>query len=250
MIFRSAVLLASTLALYACDTHEPGIEVELATTAIVGEATSHGFVTFRADDGAGIEATHLHLAVASLELVECPTALQQAASAVEALFLGTAYAHSTGTPLYLGVPHVIDAARTSSVEQTIGVLEPPPGRYCKLRVAFGPADADAVGLDANMMDSTVGRTMVMRGLDWSEGQAVPLSLESKIRTQVEVGLTEESGELTVLELDEDAKSAVISYDFGVSPMLQGYDPNGTPDERARAVIESMGRSIRAIVRRN
>jgi hypothetical protein len=233
---------------FACDAYEPGIEVDIATTAIVGEASAHGFVTFRDSEGGGIEASHLHLAIASIELVECPSTLARAASALEALFISTAYAHTTGTPLHLGIPHIIDAARTSSVEERIGTLEPPPGRYCAIEIAFGPADADAVGLDSSTEGSAVGRTMVMRGLDWHEGQPVPLELESRVRWEIEVPLADETGGPAVLELDANARHATISYALETSPILEGYSPDDAPEQKAHAILQSVARSIRAIVR--
>src|SRR5262245_16483153 len=133
MISRRALMIASAAASLAaaCDAYEPGIEVAITTSAAIGEGPLHGLVTFREGEG-GVEISHLHLAVASIELVECASPI---ASFFDGLLIGTAYAHSETTPFVLGVPHVIDAARTSTVERTIGTLRPPPGTYCALELS-------------------------------------------------------------------------------------------------------------------
>lgn len=243
MICRSGAVLLSVALLAACDTQEAGIEVAVTTSASLGEGPLHGLVTFRDGEG-GVEVSHLHLAIASIDLVECSSPI---ASFFEGLLISRAYAHSVSTPLHLGIPHVIDAARTSTTHRSIGTLYPPPGEYCGLDLAFGPADEDAVGLDAQTSASAVGRTMVMQGLDWLEGQPKPLLLETKERIVAHVDFRDEAGLPQQLSLSSGRRDAEVVYRLEPSQWIEGLA--GVTDDRRRAelVLRNLVASVRATI---
>jgi hypothetical protein len=60
----------------------------------------------------------------------------------------------------------------------LGVLNPPPGRYCRAIVVFGPADADSAGLPPGA--GMEGKTLLLEGevVPAEGGPARPFRLES------------------------------------------------------------------------
>jgi hypothetical protein len=88
------------------------------------------------------EALSLAVVVSELEILPCEPEL--ATRLLQTLF-PVAQAHTVDSPTRLGTPMVVNVRAQQSM--LAGVLEPPPGQYCELRVFIGPADADATGLD-------------------------------------------------------------------------------------------------------
>ncbi len=123
----------------------------------------------------------LTMVVDSVELVACPDAdapepersYDDPLGRLAALFVPYAYAHGKPGPTRLATPVVFDALAANAASTPLGQMTPPPGTYCEVVVGFGPADDDAVGLDASpdMLDTTLracGLSMADdQTFDWS-----------------------------------------------------------------------------------
>ncbi|NOK33779.1 hypothetical protein [Corallococcus exercitus] len=154
-------------ALSACGERVDGMRVTLGLEhrAAHGVQAASGERSFTRADGQTLTLTRGYVALGSVELKPCEEALGW--RLLKALSpIGTAQAHSVGSPLKLGTPHVSGLERPDGNVLTLGTLRPPPGRYCRARLTFEPADADAEGLpggDVDMVDHTL----------WLEGTRVP-----------------------------------------------------------------------------
>ncbi|RKH60177.1 hypothetical protein [Corallococcus aberystwythensis] len=155
--------------LSACGERVDGMRVTLGLEhrAAHGVQAAGGERSFTRADGQTFTLTRGYVALGSVELKPCEEALGwRLLKAVSPI--GTAHAHSVGSPLKLGTPHVSSLERPDGDVLTLGTLRPPPGRYCRARLTFEPADADAEGLPG--ADS--GVDMVRHTL-WLEGTRVP-----------------------------------------------------------------------------
>jgi hypothetical protein len=133
-------LMACTAVACSVGDYRPGIEVtfQLQTSgARPPAAATSGGVT-RLERG--------FLTTVSLGLESCDATARAAGRGLGALLMGTAHAHTPTTPTMLGVPIVQDLR--AGGQSSPGVIRPPPGRYCAVRWAVGPADDDALGLAA------------------------------------------------------------------------------------------------------
>ncbi|RKG85529.1 hypothetical protein [Corallococcus terminator] len=164
-------LLGALCGLGGCGERVDGVHV---TLGLEHRATSHGVEasggerSFTRTDGQTLTLTRGYVTLGSVELKPCEEALGwRLLRAVSPI--GTAHAHSTGSPRLLGTPHVSGLERPDGNVLTLGTLRPAPGRYCRARLTFEPADTDAEGL-ALAADS--GVDMVGRTL-WLEGTRVP-----------------------------------------------------------------------------
>jgi hypothetical protein len=136
-----SIALACVLAHFlssACAFSEEGTRVEISIS-------TEG----RAQTG---EALSLAVVVSELEILPCEPTLT---TRLQQTLFPVAEAHTDASPTRLGTPIVLDMRAQQSL--FAGVLEPPPGQYCGLRVFIGPADADATGLDLHpwMLDRSV-----------------------------------------------------------------------------------------------
>lgn len=188
---KKLLLLAGfvPLSLGGCGSREEGIRLQLELAHLAaGTATAEGPTRiFMSDRHEQISLTRASLTVNSVELVPCPepTALRwlRALSPV-----GTAHAHTESNPLRLGTPWVSSLERPDGASLTLGVLRPPPGRYCRIHLVFGPADADAQGLPAD--GSMKDKTFVLEGWSLALGDDVvrPFRLESSGVINVELSI--------------------------------------------------------------
>jgi hypothetical protein len=122
----ASVLLLSLLG--SCAFSDDGTRVELSV-ATEGRSQPR-------------DLSSLTVTIGELELMPCESGplarLKQA-------LLPVAEAHTDSSPTLLGTPTILDVRAQQSVD--MGVLEPPPGNYCGIRVLISAADADANGLD-------------------------------------------------------------------------------------------------------
>jgi hypothetical protein len=118
--------------------YQPGIEVgfQLQSAEAGLAAVDIG--------GRSVSIERGFLTTVSLGLEPCDAAAHAGRSRLGAVLLGTAHAHTPTTPTRLGVPIVQDLR--SGDPSSPGLIRPPPGRYCAVRWAVGPADDDALGL--------------------------------------------------------------------------------------------------------
>ncbi|NBC42672.1 hypothetical protein GTZ93_22990 [Corallococcus exiguus] len=157
-------------ALSACGERVDGMTVTLGLehrATAQGVQAAGGERSFTRADGQVLTLTRGYVTLGSVELKPCEEALGW--RLLKALSpIGTAHAHSVGSPLRLGTPHVSGLERPDGSVLALGTVRPPPGRYCRARLTFEPADADAEGLPG--ADS--GVDMLEHTL-WLEGTRVP-----------------------------------------------------------------------------
>jgi hypothetical protein len=186
---RLPFLLAAfvPLSLAGCGSREEGIRLQLELShQAAGAAQEEGPIRiFTTDRQEQITLTRASITVSSVELVPCPesTALRWLR---ELSPVGTAHAHTASSPLRLGTPSVSSLERPDGAPLPLGVLRPPPGRYCRIHLVFGPADADAEGLPSD--GSMMGRTFVLEGWARLQGDDAlhPFRLESSGVINVEM----------------------------------------------------------------
>jgi hypothetical protein len=240
MTFLSRLgLLAAVCGLGACGERVEGVHVALglehrATTP--GVQASGGERSFTRPDGQTLTLTRGYVTLGSVELKPCEAALGwrllQALSPI-----GAAHAHSTGSPLRLGTPHVSGLERPDGNVLALGWVRPPPGRYCRARLTFEPADADAEGLSsvASGVDM-VGRTLWLEGTRTPSGggEPRPFRLVTSNLATVDVVLNG----LTVSEEEPAAeRTFVLAWDAWLATV--DLDSEGA----ATAVLDTVARSV-------
>nr|WP_211194725.1 hypothetical protein [Pyxidicoccus fallax] len=218
------------LCLTACGGGErvEGMKLDLAVTTVRARPTpgtegARGLVT---DTGARATLSAALVTLGSVELFPCEESgwlrLLRGLSPV-----GTAWAHSTGSPRRLGTPHVLRLGATDGEVTKLGVLRPPPGRYCRARLTFEPADSDAEGLGAASAGAEavnmVGRSLHLRGTVTSGEEPFDFRVDSRGLASVDVAL----GGLT---LSEDAPEAALVFALAWDTWLDGMGPRESPDD--------------------
>jgi len=216
MTSRSAPLLL-LLSLCACGAREEGIRLHLAldfrpTRQTKAEGTSRQFTNGQGDL---VTLDRAHVTLSSVEIFPCQTS--SAWRWLRALSpIGTAHAHEANTPRRLGTPHVSGLTHPDGEPLALGTLQPPPGSYCRARLVFAPADADAEGLVPEV--DMEGRTLLLEGqvLPASGGPARPFHLESTSLINTEVWLEG-------LSLTPDALEASRTLHLAYDRWLDGVD---------------------------
>ncbi|MCP3139949.1 hypothetical protein [Pyxidicoccus xibeiensis] len=226
VVTASAVLLSLT----ACGGGErvEGLRLTLGltTTRARSAVEAQGVRTLLTDEGARASLSGALVTLGSVELFPCEATgwrrLLRELSPV-----GTAWAHSASSPRRLGTPHVLGLGRADGEVRELGVLRPPPGRYCRARLTFEPADADAQGLDSAAAGAEpvdmVGRSLHLRGTLAAEdgSDARPFEVESSGRASVDVvmdGLT----------LSEETPEATLVFSLAWDTWLDGVSPQEAP----------------------
>lgn len=217
---KSAALGSMLLVLLAgCGSREEGIRLHLGLTLqpagpVQAEGLSRSFTNDRGDR---ILLTRAQVTLNSVEIFPCPEGaawrwLRELSP------IGTAYAHSASSPRQLGTPHVSSLERPDGEALELGTLRPPPGRYCRVHLIFGPADEDAMGLPAD--GAMAGRTLLLEGeILAADGEGSRLfRLESSGISNAELSL--EGLTLSAEELESEQLIS-LAYDHwldGVSPL--------------------------------
>lgn len=172
----------------------PGIELDFEVVHEASlESTSHeSHRSFETAEGVLIRLDAAYVTLSSLELVACDVAARVRPRG----WRSVAWAHGTSTPTLLASPFVNGLERPDMEPAPLGVLKPPPGSYCALRVTLAPADVDAAGLPANQ--AVVGQTLWLQG-SWrkdSESTSTPLEVYSALVGTVLLPLPQAPWELT------------------------------------------------------
>ena len=230
-LLSSCLLL---LVLGACGAREEGVRLhlQLALRPALAASAEGPVRQFTTAQGEHITLRRASLTLHSVEIFPCePSAAWRWLRALSPI--GTAHAHSEGSPRRLGTPHVSGLERADGEPLVLGTLHPPPGRYCRARLVFAPADADAEGL-ATWSDME-GRTLVLEGEARSaDGSRVrPFRLESRELVNAEVGLEG-------LTLSEDALEARRTIHLAYDRWLDGVDV--TSAGAAEAVLRNLAHS--------
>lgn len=221
------------LALGACGSREEGTQLHLRlafqpTREISAAGTVRQFTTAQGDR---ITLSRASLTLHSVEIFPCETSAWRWLRRLSPI--GTAEAHEAGSPRRLGVPHVRGLEQPDGEGLELGTLHPPPGSYCRARLVFAPADADAEGL-SDQADME-GRTLRLEG-EWfpaGGGSARPFVLETNSLANAEVAL--EGLSLTPDAL-EARRTILLAYDR----WLDGVDP--TSEAAAEQVLRNVTRA--------
>ncbi|MFP2910506.1 hypothetical protein ACLESD_36805 [Pyxidicoccus sp. 3LFB2] len=228
----SRVLAVALLGLTACagGEREEGMVLTLGLTTARARPTveAGGPRTLVNDRGLRASFTRALVTLGSVELLPCETSgwrrLLRGLSPVS-----TAWAHSVSSPRRLGTPHVLGLERADGEVTALGTLRPPPGRYCRARLTFQPADADAEGLAAaaegpEPMDM-VGHSLHLRGTLSApdSGEAQPFDVSVRGQTSVDVVLDG-------LTLSEEQPEAALVFTLAWDVWLDGVT-SGAPPSR-------------------
>jgi hypothetical protein len=227
---RSAAKLPALLLLAACGGGErvEGLTLDLGLTTTRARPTVDA-TDVRAlitDEGAHATLSRALFTLGSVELFPCEeTGWRRLLPGLSPV--GTAWAHSVSSPRRLGTPHVLGLGRADGEVTALGVLRPPPGRYCRARLTFEPADSDARGLSAaaNGPESVdmVGRSLHVRGTLPSSPEPWAFRVESRGRASVDVALEG-------LTLSEEAPRAALVFALAWDTWLDGMGPQESPDD--------------------
>jgi hypothetical protein len=204
----TAVLLAPACVL---TEHEDGIAVSVVLTHLPAPPGSWP---------AGVTLDAAFVTLTGVEIVRC------AEDARRWRWTSVAYAHSQATPTRLGVPAVEDLLAPAPTPRTLGVLHAPPGRYCSVRITLGPADSDALGLDA--APGMLGKSALLGG-----------SLHSVCDREQIVDVTLAAP----VEVSDDARDAELVLRLDAATLFDGVDP-GDEAGAACAAAANVARSIR------
>lgn len=227
---KSRVLPAALLCLAACAGGErvEGLELTLGlTTARVRPAMElAGPRTLVNDTGTRASLTRALVTLGSVELMPCEESgwrrLLRGLSPV-----GTAWAHSVSSPRRLGTPHVVGLDGADGEVLELGTLRPPPGRYCRARLTFQPADADAEGLAAASTGpepiAMVGHSLRLRGVlsPPDGGAAWPFDVSVGGQTSVDVVLDG-------VTLSEEQPKAALVFMLAWDVWLEGVSAEVPP----------------------
>ena len=222
------------LVLVACGSREEGTQLHLHLEFLsTRQATADGAVRqFTTAQGEHITLRRASVTLSSLEIFPCePSALGRWLRLLSPI--GTAEAHVAGSPRLLGTPHVSGLDQPDGAPLTLGTLRPPPGRYCRARLVFAPADADAEGLSAQ--SDMVGKTLVLDGeaTPAGGGAARPFHVETTELINAEVSLEG-------LALSEDALEASRTIHLAYDQWLDGVELGSAGT--AGAVLRNVARS--------
>jgi len=156
--------------------------------------------------------------------------------------ISTAHAHGVETPTRFAVPQVESLLRPAGEMRVLGELAPPPGSYCRVRVVFGPADADAEGLPNEAGVDLVGKSFWVEGEGTAPGavEATPLSLTGDGVSGAEVSFLP-------VTLSREIPEGLLTLRFDAAKWLDALDlqiPNGAPLAQALSASISADASSR------
>lgn len=174
------------------------------------------------------------LVISAVELVPCEATLMT--KIVDNLRLtSVAKAHGPLLPTSYAVPQVIDLMADVGTDRFVAHIEPPPGRYCALRLLSAPADGDAEGVDEHM--EIVSRALYVVG-EYSmpaSASARTMAIESTMEQTAELAF--DDGEL---ELSAAASQINLRLTISHAAMFEGImPPTQDPMWQAYAVQKNL-----------
>ena len=220
---------AALLCLASCaeGEREEGLTLDLRLTTTRSRPTVEADTrTLVTDEGVRATLSGALFTLGSVELFPCEeTGWRRLLRGLSPV--GTAWAHSVSSPRRLGTPHVLGLGSADGEVTQLGVLRPPPGRYCRARLTFEPADSDAQGLTAATVGAEpvdmVGRSLHVRGTLSSGPEAWTFRVESRGRASADVALDG-------LTLSEEAPQAALVFALAWDTWLDGMGPQESPDD--------------------
>ena len=159
------VLGAGLLSTCGCsNSHEPGVSVVVVLETGASSEPKRDLRRFVTNLGFEVELNHAYLSTAAVEIFACAPL----GAWWNQPWIRSAHAHSRGSPTLLGTPAV--ASWLGSRERfVLGELTPPPATYCRAQQTIAAADADAVGLPADV--DMVGKSLFVDGTYARPGDA-------------------------------------------------------------------------------
>lgn len=191
-------------------TVEGGIAVDLFIShAPQGPVTvSDTARAFTTAEGLPVRLVGAWVTVYGMELLPCP----------ESFATASRPSHGETSPTRLGNPLIEDALGPDDAPWLAGTLEPPPGRWCTLRVVLEPADVDAQGLPGEV--ELVGHTAWIEGQIEGDGSGSgPFSFGTDGVRWVDLPLGDGG-----MELSEDDPLATVDVRFAYDRFLDGVTP--------------------------
>ncbi len=101
--------------------------------------------------GGSDSLTQLRVTVDSVRLIACEEEAPVGYAWLWDRLIPSAHAHGLGSPTELKIPGIMRFLGEQT-QFTLGVLEPPPNKYCEVLISFAPADDDAMGQDSDTME--------------------------------------------------------------------------------------------------
>lgn len=227
-----AAVIGALLCLTACADGErvEGVELSLGVTLVrarpdPGYPRMEGAWPLLTDEGVQAGLNGALFTLGSVELLPC-TEVGWRRWLGGLSPVGTAWAHSTTNARRLGSPQVLGLAQADRTVVALGVLRPPPGRYCHARLTFEPADADAHGLESaavgNEPVDMLGRSLHLRGAVGAGNEARSFRVDTRGVASVDVALEE-------LTLSEEAPRASLVFALRWDLWLDGVGPGEAPE---------------------
>jgi hypothetical protein len=225
--------LLNLVSLVHCMRVTDGIEVDVAYQP---EATP---AQIRTDLGYRVALKRALIVVGRVELIRCDNFVME----LQDLFgPARARAHVLDTPTSLGVPLIIDLMESAGTPEFAGTMEPPPGRYCGIRVLGMPADQDAVGLSDENLDMMQHSVLVAGQVtDETSGEETPLLARIWEVLQYEMlfdhPLVFDSPVLENVSIQIDHRKWFDGIDFALQ----------SPDAVQRQITENVRSSLQAVL---
>jgi hypothetical protein len=185
--------------------------------------------TLFTDEGVSAVLSGALFTLGSVELLPCPeTGWRRLLRGLSPV--GTAWAHSTSNARRLGSPQVLGLSGVDGDVVELGVLRPPPGRYCHARLTFEPADSDAHGLDSAAVGGEpvdmVGRSLHLRG-----GVGTGSGPEGRAFRVDARGVASVDVALDALALSEESPTASLVFALAWDMWLDGVGPGERPEDQ-------------------
>jgi len=162
------------------------------------------------------------LVITAVELVPCGDSSVMARLLDNLRLVSVAKAHGAFAPWSYVVPQVIDLLTGDKAVDFEAHMEPPPDRYCALRLLSGPADMDAEGVVE--YPEMVAKALRVEGMYSHSSLADVRSLQVETSLQQAVVLPFESGELDLSAGSPRARLRLVANN---ATMFDGVIP---PDQ--------------------
>lgn len=176
--------------------------------------------------GVGFTLTSAYLVVTELQLLSCAA---PAASLRALLGPSIAHAHGVGSATVMAAPQVLDLLGGSREPLAWVTMAPPPGDYCGVRLAVGPADADAEGLPVS--PDMRGNSLYLAGeiAPGSGRPAIPFELHTDLSRDVTIDL---DGASTggALRLSSSGDQAALRVVFAPESLFERTDLSQDTDD--------------------
>jgi hypothetical protein len=212
--------------------HDDGITVSLALVHHFhnnpGANPEGAPRTFTNGQGDEITLTRGYLIVYAAELRACDGA-------------HPSITHTLGQPTLLEIRSGDDLMRADTRPLDLGVLAPPPGDYCAVRLTLAPADGD-LGLPADV----AGKTLLLEGsyLPPGGGSATPFTIVSTTTVSVDVPFRDGAGNDVTLVLGDAQLTTEVTFATAYDEWFDGIDLGWTlPDQLDERVMANVATSV-------